>query len=226
MSVGALAGRPGFAGTGEESRSKACRLFVVSGRYKLGEVQMKSKNTLFWSVLAAVALSVPALILPRIAVGDLNVPALACQAPFLYQAEGLRWHEHYLMNPTNNQGTWVVCPLPIESDNMTTQFVIGAFGNFLAGASNESPFCYLNIIDLQNQHLQGFIENPGQRKIYTRLLQTQNPVNTLWWVATQVSTADIVAAIGQSCVNAADCWGVSVNCYLPVGHGLNMVSQY
>jgi hypothetical protein len=167
---------------------------------------------------------------PMTANADLNVPALACQAPFLAQAEPMRWHEHYLMNPANNRGTWVVCPLPIESDAMANTFVIGAFGNFIPGTvtipPGEFPSCYVNIIDLNNQHLVGFINNPGQRKIYTALLQTQNPRNTLWSVASALSVQNVVNTIGQSCNNPADCWGVSINCYLPSGYALNMASQW
>lgn len=181
----------------------------------------------FVSACVATSLAVASFgLTPGVATADLNVPALACQAPFLYQAEPMRWHEHYLMNPPGNQGTWVVCPLPIETLNMNNTFTIGAFGNFISGQSNESPYCYLNIIDITNQHLQGFLENPGQMKIYQRLLSTQNPINTLWRVVSTVTVQEVVNRIGQSCTNPADCWGVSLNCYLPTGHGLNMVSQW
>jgi hypothetical protein len=167
---------------------------------------------------------------PMTASADLNVPALSCQAPFLDQAEPMRWHEHYLMNPANNRGTWIVCPLPIESDIMNNTFVIGAFGNFIPGTvtipPGEFPSCYVNIIDINNQHLEGYINNPGQRKIYSVLLQTQNPVNTLWSVASAISVQNVVNTIGQSCTNPADCWGVSINCYLPSGYALNMASQW
>jgi hypothetical protein len=167
---------------------------------------------------------------PSVAVADLNQPALACQAPFLDQAEPMRWHEHYLMNPPTNRGTWVVCPLPIESDNMTATFRIGAFGNFLPGnvtvPPGEFPTCIVNIIDITNQHLAGYINNPGQKRIYQAVLATQNPQNTLWSAASPISIANVVAAIGQTCQNPADCWGVSLNCYLPTGYALNMVSQW
>lgn len=169
-----------------------------------------------------------AVLAPSVAVADLNQPALACQAPYLDQAEPMRWHEHYLMNPPTNRGTWVVCPLPIESNNMTATFRIGAFGNFLPGnvtvPPGEFPRCYVNIVDLQNQDLTPYISNPGQRRIYTALLATQNPVNTLWWSASALSVQAVANAIGQTC--GPDCWGVSVNCYLPTGYALGMVSQY
>jgi hypothetical protein len=181
---------------------------------------------IMWATIAAV----PAVFTPGVASADLNVPALACQAPYLDQAEPMRWHEHYLMNPPGNRGTWVVCPLPIETDNMNTTFMIGAFGNFVPGTQTippgEFPSCYVNIIDLTNQHLDPFINNPGQARTYRKLLATQNPQNTLWSVQSPLSMQEVVNAIGQTCPSPADCWGVSINCYLPTGYALNMASQW
>jgi hypothetical protein len=175
------------------------------------------------SAVGAVALA------PSVAVADLNQPALACQAPFLDQADPMRWHEHYLMNPATNRGTWVVCPLPIETDNMNATFWIGAYGNFLPGnvtvPPGEFPVCLVNIIDLANQDLAGYINNPGQRRIYTAMLATQNPVNTLWAAESPLSVQNVINAMGGR-TNGPDFWGVSVNCYLPTGYALNMVSQY
>jgi hypothetical protein len=188
--------------------------------------KMKRVMTATWSIAAASMCAISAALMPNIVVADLNVPALACQAPYLDQAEPMRWHEHYLMNPPDNRGTWVVCPLPIETNNMNATFMLGAFGNYIIGHTPEQAFCYLNVIDLANQHLEGFIPNPGQKKIYTRLLDTRNPQNTLWSVQSRVTMQEVVNAIGQTCQNAADCWGVSLNCYLPSGYGLNMVSQW
>ena len=42
---------------------------------------------------------------------DINIPALACQPPFQAQAGIIRWHEHYLINPTGSNNAWVVCPI-------------------------------------------------------------------------------------------------------------------
>lgn len=168
-----------------------------------------------------------ALMVPNSASGDLNVPALACQAPFLDQAEPMRWHEHFLMNPPGNRTTWVVCPLPVETDVMNNTFTVGAFGNFIPNAAgSEAPLCYVNIIDITNQHIQEFWENPGQMKVYQRLLDTQNPINTIWSVASNLSVAEINARLNSPCANPPDCWGVSLNCKLPPGYGLNMVSQW
>jgi hypothetical protein len=49
---------------------------------------------------------------------DTNISPSACEAPFLSQAERMRWHESYLMNPTTSVGTWVVCPINFDNDEV------------------------------------------------------------------------------------------------------------
>lgn len=122
------------------------------------------------------------------AVADYNIGALACQAPYLDQAEFLRWHEHYVINPVGSQTTWVVCPIAYDSIKLPQQFQVGAFGNSTVPGTN--ALCYANVIDLRNQHIPtfDFLNNPGQNMTFQRIMSTQNPSNTLWssWLTTSV----------------------------------------
>jgi hypothetical protein len=157
------------------------------------------------------------------AVADLNVPALTCQAPFLSQAGPMRWHESYVWNPAGNVGTWLVCPMPIETANLAVSFWVGAWGNFQIGVTNESPFCMLQITDIENQHIAQYLPNPGQKKIYSEMLDTRNPVNTIWSAATQFQTAEVTQELGS---RGPEYWSVSLACYIPSGHGLNVTSVF
>jgi hypothetical protein len=164
------------------------------------------------------------------ALADVNIPALSCQAPFLNQAETMRWHEHYLLNPLDNQDTWVVCPVAYETNDIKDPFIIGVYGN-KSPAADGFHVCYLNIVDIGNQDIPGFIDNPGQRYIYSKQITTQNPINTLWWSASSVTFQEVLNGLGggsNTCwsSNPADCWGITVNCKVPVGHAVGMVSLY
>ena len=168
------------------------------------------------------------------AVADINIGALACQAPYLDQAEGLRWHEHYVINPTNGVTTWVVCPIAFETQQLPNQFQVGAFGNSTIPGTN--ALCYANIVDLRNQHIPtfNFLNNPGQDMTGQWLMSTKNPSNTLWssWVTlTQAAVNGSHMPPPQTPVDPTQSqgpayWSMTINCQLKPGQALNMVSLW
>jgi hypothetical protein len=168
------------------------------------------------------------------AVADINIGALACQAPYLDQAEGLRWHEHYVINPTNGVTTWVVCPIAFETQQLPNQFQVGAFGNSTIPGTN--ALCYANIVDLRNQHIPtfNFLNNPGQDMTGQWLMSTKNPSNTLWssWVTlTQAAVNASHMPPPQTPVDPTQSqgpayWSMTINCQLKPGQALNMVSLW
>mgnify|MGYP003572957059 CR=1 FL=1 len=168
------------------------------------------------------------------AVADINIGALACQAPYLDQAEGLRWHEHYVINPTNGVTTWVVCPIAFETQQLPNQFQVGAFGNSTIPGTN--ALCYANIVDLRNQHIPtgSFLNNPGQDMTGQWLMSTKNPSNTLWssWVTlTQAAVNGAHMPPPQTPVDPTQTqgpayWSMTINCQLKPGQALNMVSLW
>jgi hypothetical protein len=168
------------------------------------------------------------------AVADVNIGALACQPPFLDQAAAIRWHEHYLINPKGSRTTWVVCPIAFETASLPDRFTVGAFGNYNIPGINVQ--CYLNVVDIRNQNIPtlNFLNNPGQDMTYRRIMETQNPANTLWSAWTTVSLGEVAAAmmrpqwtpIDPSQSRGPAYWTITVNCELQPGSALNMVSLW
>jgi hypothetical protein len=162
------------------------------------------------------------------ALADLNVPGLACQAPYLDQAFPMRWHEHYIYNPEANQTTWVVCPVAFETLILTDPFRVGVFGVKTQGASG-FPVCYMNVVSLSNQHLTGVMDNPGQRYIYTQQLTNFAPPGMPQaWVAFRIiNQQDIRDIMDQGGGGGGPAnWTITVNCRLPPGHAIGMISLY
>jgi hypothetical protein len=173
-------------------------------------------------------------------VADVNIGALACQPPYLAQAQNLRWHEHYVVNPLNAPmggspvTTWVVCPIAFDSNDLPQQFQIGAFGNATVPGTN--ALCYANVVDLRNQHIPdgNFLNNPGQNMTFQRIMATKNPANTLWSAWLTVTQDQIKAAMMDPPPTPVDptgsegppFWTITVNCELKPGQALNMVSLW
>ena len=122
--------------------------------------------------------------------------ALACQPPFQAQAGIIRWHEHYLINPTGSNNAWVVCPIAYSTaDFPTPVFRVAAFGNVKL-PKRDFAACYANVVDLRNQNIPlnvpidasipnsgeaPFLNNPGQNMALRYLMINQNDVGTLWY---------------------------------------------
>lgn len=174
-------------------------------------------------MLGAVILPLAFICPANSVLADLNVPGLACQAPYLDQAFPMRWHEHYIYNPESNRGTWVVCPVAFETAELPNPFWVSVFGVFTQGARG-FPVCYMNVVSLRNQHLNGILENPGQKHIYTIQLTNETPSGQQWAAHGQVNFNSVVSGLN----NGGDppYWTITVNCMMPPGHAIGMVSLY
>lgn len=177
------------------------------------------------------------------AAADVNIGALACQPPYLSQAQNLRWHEHYLINPTTTpmggvaQATWVVCPIAFEHNDLPADgvFQVGAFGNTQPGASPLTN-CIANVVDLRNQNISdgGFLVNPGQDMIFSKQMESKNPSNTLWSSWATITFAEVdrgMMSPPSTPINLAGgrgpaFWTITINCELKPGQALNMVSLW
>jgi hypothetical protein len=156
-----------------------------------------------------------------VAQADINVPGLACQAPFLDQAFPMRWHEHYILNPRGNQTTWVVCPLSFESSGVPQNFAVYVSGVKQPGTTSFHR-CYVNFIDIANQDIPGVVDNPGQNFVATYLLPNSDQAGQRWVSAQGFTIGGVTGDVGSACGPA--CWTISVNCELPGGFALQMVS--
>jgi hypothetical protein len=186
------------------------------------------------SAVAAFGVAAVNLMSAAPAIADVNIGALACQPPYLAQAQNLRWHEHYVVNPTGSITTWVVCPIAFDTIKLPATFNVGAFGNSVIPGTN--ALCYANVVDIRNQHIptEGFLDNPGQDMTYTKIMATKNPANTLWSSWLTVTQAEIAAVMMDPPVTPIDptategpaYWTITINCRLQAGQALNMVSLW
>lgn len=178
-----------------------------------------------------------------VAVADVQIGALACQAPYLHQAARLRWHEHYLLNPPTSETTWVVCPIAFDSEFIPTDneggVRVGAFGVLAPSRIGVTPVCYANVVDLRNQHVpeSNFSPNPGMKLIASFRMQSQTGLGglTLWSSWTDITRAKVLAQMDDPPPTPVDpsgssigwaFWTVTINCELQPGHGVNVVSLY
>lgn len=187
------------------------------------------------SITAAIA-GVSSLVSVAPVTADINIGALACQPPFLAQAANLRWHEHYLINPNvpSSVDTWVVCNIAFDSSRVPETFYVGAFGNAIVPGTN--ALCYAQIVDIRNQHIPegDFLPNKGQEMIFTKVMSTQNPANTLWssWAKltqTQVKAAmmdPVPSPVDPSATKDVKYWSIALSCMLKPGQALNTVSLW
>ncbi|MCG6984525.1 MAG: hypothetical protein LJE61_04865 [Thiocapsa sp.] len=171
-------------------------------------------------VLGAVACCTAMVSTPA-AQADVNVPALECVAPFLNQAFPMRWHEHYLLNPLGNQATWVVCPLSFEHTALPQRFAVAVFGVKQPGTT-QFHRCVVNFIDLFNEDIPGVSDNPAQNLIASGLMANPNQPGQRWVSVINATIPGVTNAIGGGCGPA--CWTISVNCLLPPGFAVQMIS--
>jgi hypothetical protein len=140
---------------------------------------MKTQSTALTTLAAALTLTAVGFVPTGTPLADVNVSGLACQAPTLADAEGLRWHEHYIMNPGGDQARWVVCPLPFE-----TLFYPETFGIWVSGVKTPGvtafPACAFNAVSLYNEDIPGFVDRPGARRKAIAGMQ-EIPFNTQNW---------------------------------------------
>jgi len=152
---------------------------------------------------------------------DIVMAPAGCQAPFLYQAEPMRWHEWYLLNPLTNITTWVICPLTYDEDVVTWpaggSSNVNVYGAIEAGASG-TPRCFFGAADRTNTSLPPYIF--GSSKAYAQNLGSTVTAPT-WRSTGSVSHDNIRTALGGS---SAQNWGLTIFCELPPGHAISGIN--
>jgi hypothetical protein len=151
---------------------------------------------------------------------DTNISPSACEAPFLSQAERMRWHESYLMNPTSSVATWVVCPVNFDNDELAgaTSLTISIQGTYMAGALSW-PTCTFHATDAWNRYQAPYSTATPNYKFNKALALSTHLSDTVWERYGSVSISAINAAIGT----AKDDWQFSVSCYLPPGISISQI---
>ncbi len=172
------------------------------------------------SINVAMLMALAASMLPApSAADDLNIPAAACQAPYLDQAFPMRWHENYLMNPSWNRETWVICPMPFDNDALPVAFVVAAIGSYMNDASPTAPACFVSVTASYNTTQPPF--RSGNNYKYTQAMPTAFVPDEPLWVAETVIDANVVASvIGPD----PDFWVSTVFCKLPSGYSITSLN--
>ena len=160
----------------------------------------------------------------KVLAGTVNIHPADCVAPFLSQAQRLRWHEQYLINPADSQNTWVVCPvtfditsLPFTSGGGTSAVFAGAVQ---PGASSDAPLCFFAAAEYRNLQQLPYIDIPGGARKFVSSMSTNKTPPT--WVAQGFFSNDnITAALGGSSSPAIR--NVAVFCQLPPGHSISLI---
>lgn len=171
---------------------------------------------------------------PPVFANDVTVPPSMCVAPFLDQAFPMRWHEHFLMNPTSGSRTWVICPLTYDNDvvDWTTGVSVRVTGGISPNVSlADVPVCYFTVADRTNLNQPPYITGPS--KIYQQGLGTvaNNPFPQVWQASgPNVPIASIRASIGTdpavSNAAAMNDWSATVFCRLPPGYSISQVAAF
>ena len=150
---------------------------------------------------------------------DVNVAPSACSAPFLDQAFPMYFNENYVMNPSDNIATWVICGLIFDNDQFSPNGLssVAVTGSEMSGASQESPQCFFTVHSLLNT-----TQNPyrfGDTRIYTISLPLTSNSPDLWVAESTINFSQIAAAVGSD----PDLWMATAWCRLPSGHSLSGV---
>ena len=156
-----------------------------------------------------------------IAQDNVFVHPASCVAPFLYQAERMRWHEHFLMNPANGERTWVICPFTYHNDYVTEsgEWSIEVLIQKMSGADAEQPKCFYTVHSVLNQKWGDYIN--GTKYEFTKPLPIQNLGGGRYGATTTVTALELAEALG-SAFNALG--QMSVYCRLNPGWGINSVA--
>lgn len=172
---------------------------------------------------------------------DVNVGPLTCAPTVASAANALAWHEHYLINPpTATANRYVVCNIPFDSMTLPNTFSVGAFGLNNEGAATLVSTCWVNVVDLRNQHApttfsgQPFLSNPGQSLSYTKLMNTRSKAGYLWSAWAQLTVSAVADEMSEPIWTPIDplstfgpaYWTITVKCQLKPGQALTMVKVF
>jgi hypothetical protein len=151
---------------------------------------------------------------------DTNISPSACEAPFLSQAERMRWHESYLMNPTSSVATWVVCPVTFDNDELASgsTLTMRIQGTYMSGAASW-PTCSFHATDAWNRYQAPYSTATPNYKYNQALALNTYLSNTVWMRSGNVDMSAIEAAIGTD----RDDWQFAVSCYLPPGISISQI---
>lgn len=152
---------------------------------------------------------------------DLNVAPSTCRAPYVDQAGPMRWHEHYLMNPSSNRDTWVICPLIFDNDILIAPGTYAARvrGSFMTDASDEPPTCFFTANHIRNTTQEPY--RSGNNRTYTIHLPTaMGTGGEGWYARAEFFFENIGAAIG---VGPNDVY-FSVFCKLTSGYSISGIN--
>ena len=180
------------------------------------QTPLRNKPGLTAALLAALLLPGASALRPALA-DDVNLAPASCQAPFLYQATGLRWHENYLMNPVWNVPTWVVCPMPFDNDGLPTSFLVAVTGSYMDGASTELPTCFFTVNSAANTSQEPYRGGNELRLTWALDLRVAGG-SPLWEARAGISWGSIISALGDD-----DLWAASFFCKLPVGYSISQL---
>jgi hypothetical protein len=144
----------------------------------------------------------------------------SCVAPYLSQAALMRWHEHFLLNPSSGVTTWVICPIDMSLNELDPSnwgnWVAQVYLQKTADASPQEPLCYLTVHSVLNQKWGSFIDGPS--RTYTAPLQNSTS-GGITVAQAPFSPLAIIPALGAGA--EAYPFNVSVFCRLDPGWGLN-----
>ena len=146
---------------------------------------------------------------------DVSAPGSVCNATYLEQAFPMRWHENYLMNPSWNPSTWVICPVTYDNDIVPpARFNVGVFGSLMPGASPTLPTCFVAITNLMNTTQDPFRTGNGRK--YTKYLPI-SVSNSDNWIAEAPLFYDEIAPYAGPNPNS---WVVTIYCELSSGYSI------
>jgi hypothetical protein len=185
----------------------------------IGHKCFRLPGKLFFSLIAAAAagLSPPSAVLAD----DSNMAAASCFAPFLDQAFPMRWHEHFLMNPTTGVTTFVICPINFDNDewgNTTSISSVRVNGGIMAGADPSDPLCFFTVNSGTNLNQPPFITGTDQTFTVSMPI-SRNGSN---WNA-RLSNVQI-SAINAGAGNDKNAWAAAFFCKLPTGYSVSQTN--
>lgn len=148
---------------------------------------------------------------------DVIAPAAICHATFLDQAMPMRWHEHYVMNPSTNVSTWVICPVTYDNDIVLAvdRFNVAVVGSYMSGASSTLPTCFVTVYSLFNTSQDPY--RTGNELKYTRYLPITRSGPDVWVAEAPLYYTDIASVVGTD----PNLWVSNAYCELPSGYSIS-----
>jgi hypothetical protein len=176
-------------------------------------------HAILWLMIICTSL----LMMPfRMAYADnITIAPSSCEAPFLHQAQAMRWHQNYLMNPLGNSTTWVICPistLPFQA-LYKQDFLAVVVGGYMDGASSQQPKCYFTLHSVLNRSQPPYILGAADKRTWP-LDEAESDTN-LWSAGREFSSSDTIFPEPGGTENLL--FAGSFFCKLPPGYSISML---